>query len=344
MTAIQAIPIELIRLDGGTQIRACKTQQTKIDEYATAMGEGAQFPPLVVFFDGESYWLADGFHRLGAYNVVMQALELPGLDIECEVIEGTQRKAILYACGTNAIHGLPRTNTDKHTAVETLLKNPLVSRDENGVPWSDRAIGRICKVDGKTVARIRAEIADAEIRNSISYEKGGTTVTRVRGGVTQGETITGYGAQPEAPRIDEQGAAQPDPDEFVEPEPDEDEPLFEPDPTPEDDDPDEEEPVAPAPEAPAKTAEVVQFTSPHDYLYDLLAEIDRAMAKLPEPYAAASEFPATLSHALPLERVVEIKHWWLDFTRFWAARDPEFQRHQQRQRDFIKEELNVHTH
>jgi hypothetical protein len=92
---VQAIPIELIRTDGGTQIRACETFRAKVDEYATAMGEGAQFPPLTVFFDGADYWLADGFHRLGAYNIVMQALELPGLDIECEVIEGAQRDAIL---------------------------------------------------------------------------------------------------------------------------------------------------------------------------------------------------------------------------------------------------------
>ena len=95
---MKAIPIELIRTDGGTQIRDCKTQQTKIAEYATAMGEGNQFPPLIVFWDGEHYWLADGFHRLGAYNVVMQALELPGLDIECEVIEGTKREATADAC------------------------------------------------------------------------------------------------------------------------------------------------------------------------------------------------------------------------------------------------------
>ena len=37
---------------------------------------GAVFPPIDVFFGGAEYWLADGFHRLGAYNIVMQALEL----------------------------------------------------------------------------------------------------------------------------------------------------------------------------------------------------------------------------------------------------------------------------
>src|SRR3954447_20230894 len=107
------LAIDLIRTDGGTQIRACETFHAKVAEYATAMGEGNEFPPLTVFWDGEHYWLADGFHRLGAYNIVMQGLELPGLDIDCEVIEGTKRDAILYACGVNSTHGIQRTNADK---------------------------------------------------------------------------------------------------------------------------------------------------------------------------------------------------------------------------------------
>jgi hypothetical protein len=76
VTAVTAIPIELIRIDGGTQIRDCKTQHTKVEEYVAAMATGADFPPLTVFWDGAEYWLADGFHRLWAYNIVMQALKL----------------------------------------------------------------------------------------------------------------------------------------------------------------------------------------------------------------------------------------------------------------------------
>ena len=166
---VMAIPIERIKTDGGTQIRACEIVQTKVDEYAMAMGQGDQFPPLTVFFDGADYWLADGFHRLGAYNVVMQALELPGIDIDCEVIEGGRRDAILYACGTNAEHGIQRTNTDKQNAVKTVLTNPLVSCDENGNPWSDRAIGRICKVSHHTVAKWRAGLVTGQIPSERTY-------------------------------------------------------------------------------------------------------------------------------------------------------------------------------
>jgi hypothetical protein len=110
VTAVTAIPIELIRLDGGTQIRACQTVWTKVEEYLAAMVAGDQFPPLTVFWDGAEYWLADGFHRFEANNAFMQRMELPGLDVPCEVLEGTQRDAVIYACGVNATHGMPRTN------------------------------------------------------------------------------------------------------------------------------------------------------------------------------------------------------------------------------------------
>ena len=34
--------------------------------YAEAMAAGATFPPLVVFQEGDSFWLAEGFHRHAA--------------------------------------------------------------------------------------------------------------------------------------------------------------------------------------------------------------------------------------------------------------------------------------
>jgi hypothetical protein len=168
---VKAIPIELIRLDGGTQIRACSTFQTKVEDYAIAMTQDADFPPLTVFWDGADYWLADGFHRHGAYNFIMQTLGLPGMNLPCEVLEGTQRDAILYACSANSAHGMPRTVPDKQNAVRTMLKNPLVALNEDGVPWTDRQIGRICNVDHKMVGRHRADLA-AEAAKSQNSDNG----------------------------------------------------------------------------------------------------------------------------------------------------------------------------
>lgn len=61
-TSVQRIFLRSIRIDGGTQSRA-ELNNTTVDEYTEAMLEGDTFPPIVVFFDGSSYWLADGFHR-----------------------------------------------------------------------------------------------------------------------------------------------------------------------------------------------------------------------------------------------------------------------------------------
>ena len=59
------LDIDQIRTDGGTQPRAELLIET-IEDYAEQMQRNAEFPPVVVFFDGKEYWLADGFHRLAA--------------------------------------------------------------------------------------------------------------------------------------------------------------------------------------------------------------------------------------------------------------------------------------
>lgn len=350
MSDVKEIPIELIRTDGGTQIRACETFQTKVDEYYEAMVRGDRFPPLTVFWDGAEYWLADGFHRHGAYNIVMQGMKLPGLDIECDVIAGTQRDAIMFACGTNAVHGIPRTNSDKQNAVNTMLKNPLVSHDENGVPWSDRAIAKICKVSHHTVAKWRAELVTGQMPSERAYtNKHGGQSTMNTGGINQGRQQS---EQPtEQPDARPEAAAETPTEPKPEPEtrPVEQEPSFVEE--IEGDEPDDEpelimgierveEREMPEPAAPTG-GEVVRFKSRWDYLHDRLKEIDRAIAALPEPHVVAEEFPTELAHAMTMDRVLEIQRWWLDFARFWQARQPEFQRVQQRQRDFIQEEFNA---
>jgi hypothetical protein len=319
MSDVRAIPIELIRLDGGTQIRDCKTMQTKIEEYLAAMVAGAQFPPLTVFWDGEHYWLADGFHRLGANNIFMQSLKLPGLDMECEVIEGTLREAIIYACGVNAAHGIQRTVPDKQNAVQTMLTNPLVMINlETGKPWNDSEIARRCAVGHDMVRRRREAILRAaqDTTQERAVTRGGTTYTMKTaniGSQTGSRKTEGPAAQPEA-----KDPPAPTADETSE----------------------EEQDTAPAPETPAKTAVVVEFKSKWDFIYDRVKEIDRAIEALPEPDEAAANFPETLAHGLTVERCLEIQHWWLEFTRYWAARNPGIQR---RHPDFFEENFSVNA-
>ena len=279
-----------------------------------------------MFWDGAEYWLADGFHRHGAYNIVMQALELAGLDIECEVIEGSLRDAIIFACGVNSAHGIPRTVPDKQNAVRTMLKNPLVALNEDGVPWNDHQVGRICKVDHKMVGRHRADIA-AEIAKSQdsgdghlghALDSGERKVTR--GGTTYTMKTANIGGQSGSPKA-EQAAAQP---AVAAETPAASEPPAQP---------------SPDPEAPAKTAAVVEFKSKWDFIYHHLKEIDRAIAALPPPDVAAAKFPETVAHGLTVGRCLEIQHWWLEFTRYWAARNPGIRRHP----DFLEEDRSVNS-
>lgn len=140
------LPIQAITRDERCQPRGCFTRDA-IDRYAEEMAKGAIFPPVIVFHDGQTHWLADGFHRVAA-------AEQAGLDVvNCEIREGTFRDAMLYSVGTNATHGLQRTNYDKHRAVETLTEDPEWSQ------WSNREIARRCAVSHTFVQNFKNTLA-----------------------------------------------------------------------------------------------------------------------------------------------------------------------------------------
>ena len=136
------VPLHAIRIDGGTQPRT-EIHEATVAEYAEAMRQGVNLPPLVLFFDGAELWLADGFHRYHA----CQKLGLVATG--AEIHNGTRRDAVLYAVGANATHGLQRTNADKRRAVKMLLDDP------EWAEWSDREIARICQVSASLVDSVR---------------------------------------------------------------------------------------------------------------------------------------------------------------------------------------------
>lgn len=159
------LDLDLIRIDGGTQARV-ELNQSVVDEYADGFLAGAQFPPVIVYFDGTDRWLADGFHRyFGAKKAgLMQIYE--------NVVPGTRRDAILHSVKANATHGLKRSNADKRKAVETMLA------DEEWRSWSDRKIAEACGVGNQLVGQVRASLCDShsEPATERSYTtKHGTT-------------------------------------------------------------------------------------------------------------------------------------------------------------------------
>ena len=145
--------------DGGAQARI-EINDGIVADYAADMASGAVFPPVVVYFDGADYWLADGFHRVRAASAIDRD------EIETEVREGTARDAILHGVGANASHGLRRTQADKRRAIETLLRDPEWAN------WSDRQIAKVAKVDHKTVGNFRLELLGGEIpsQRTVTYQ------------------------------------------------------------------------------------------------------------------------------------------------------------------------------
>lgn len=144
---LETVILDDIRTDGGTQPREYLNELV-LSEYAESMTGGTVFPPVVIFFDGSHYWLADGFHRFFA------AKKCGARDITADVRPGTRREARLYAVGANATHGLRRTNADKRRAALTLLQ------DEEWQRWSNREIARQCGVTHTFVAKLRRELLD----------------------------------------------------------------------------------------------------------------------------------------------------------------------------------------
>jgi DNA modification methylase len=121
------LDIKLIRTDGDTRARidinpavACR--------YADLLRMDVRLLPVTVFFDGEFYWLSDGFYRVDAAKQVGQTSILASIE------SGTRREAQLHAMCANSKHGSPPTSRDKKNAALTLLG------DEEWSTWSNYQI------------------------------------------------------------------------------------------------------------------------------------------------------------------------------------------------------------
>ncbi|NLF33236.1 MAG: ParB N-terminal domain-containing protein [Planctomycetes bacterium] len=171
------LPLEKIRLDGGTQTRA-RIQEDVIEEYAEDMASGSPFPPLVVFHDGRDYWLGDGFHRWGA------AMKLKLASIECEIRQGTLADAQWFSFSANRSNGMRRTNDDKVRAAKSALRHSAARPDVE--------IARHVGVSNTMVAKYRAEL---EAAGEIARDAHLSTVERCADDGTAGEAAPGEPAR-----------------------------------------------------------------------------------------------------------------------------------------------------
>lgn len=142
-----------ITIDPDVQPRAALNADV-VETYAGDMDRGCEFPPVVVFNDGATIWLADGFHRVAAAKAARLT------HINADERRGTKRDAIWFAVGCNAGGSLVRSNADKRKAVEMVLRDEMWALE-----YSDRVIAERCGVHHSFVAKMRPQVATVATSN-----------------------------------------------------------------------------------------------------------------------------------------------------------------------------------
>ena len=184
--SIVALAVRSIKTDHAIQQRETLIDSAALNDYAAAMTAGSVFPPIVVFHDGATYWLSDGYHRL-------EAADEAGLkEIQAEVRPGTKRDATLFACGANRDHGLRRTRADIRRAIESLLK------DEEWSEWGDRRIAEHVGASHPSVASVRREL-ECQVVNFTTCGAGPDPAD-------QGDQLVNFTSCDDEPDLAQQGA------------------------------------------------------------------------------------------------------------------------------------------
>ena len=161
------VHLDAIRLDGGTQPRG-GINDDYVTELVEALQAGVTLPPVDIMYDGQSYWLFDGFHRHAAHRQA-NYLVVPAI-----IHQGTQEEAQWRSYAANQTHGLRRSQADKERAIRAALKHP------SAVGQADAAIARHLGVSDKTVTKYRQDMeASSEIPkiSERTVQRGDTTYT-----------------------------------------------------------------------------------------------------------------------------------------------------------------------
>lgn len=164
---IEPLRIDDLTRDPDLQPRAAELDEATVERYLETIENGGKLPPVTVFFDGEKYWLADGWHREAAFR-------LAGLDkINAMVYPGDRRAARDYVAShlPNADHGLPETAADRKRRVMMVI--------EAHPDWSIRQIAEWTRVpratvqDWKHAASCPDRTAPADARDGANTEPEG---------------------------------------------------------------------------------------------------------------------------------------------------------------------------
>jgi len=154
--------INQIRRDGQTQGRASLNLEV-IREYTELIGMGAEFPPVRAWFDGCTYWLTDGFHRLAALD------EVGSPRVIAEVHQGSLSDAQWDSYGCNAVHGLRRNRSDLEAIIKRALEHP------KGHQLSNAQVAKHLHVPEATLRRWRKQLSSSCDEDNRLAVRGGIT-------------------------------------------------------------------------------------------------------------------------------------------------------------------------
>jgi hypothetical protein len=119
-----SLSIAKVRYHEDCQSRVRLDEET-VTEYAHRMREGAEFPAIIVFFDGSEHWLADGYHRFAAAKAVAREVGDEAADIPADVRQGTRLDAVRHALAANAQHGKRREPGDYRKGYQIAVRCEL---------------------------------------------------------------------------------------------------------------------------------------------------------------------------------------------------------------------------
>lgn len=178
-TSTQLLDVSSIVVSADTQARE-QIDWIAVGEYASAMKEGVTFPPVVVYFDGTQYWLADGFHRVDAAKTAGLAI------INADIQYGTKRDAEWHALGANKEHGVRRKDVDVRRILKKIFADP---------EWKSISLREIARHTGIPLTTVHRFQASVPLEQMVQREPS-RTVTRNGTTYTQNTANIGKSAAP----------------------------------------------------------------------------------------------------------------------------------------------------
>jgi hypothetical protein len=161
------LPITSIRRDGQTQHRSAKDPGL-VAEYAALMECGVEFPPVTVWWDGQVFWLTDGFHRVAA------AERLDFREISADIHRGDVMEARWDSYGANSAHGLRRTAEETKRVVGLALEHPKARA------LSNVELARHLHIPESTLRRWRKQLSGVDAEVAVRTVKRGAATYAIR--------------------------------------------------------------------------------------------------------------------------------------------------------------------